>query len=602
MKYGPMRCTRWNLPCQSRLIGVAAAMLFFVLSAQAQTPPYITATQMTVQAGQTQGKTVIQWDAGPAYDDAEVWQQTDGGKETKFSGAPSGSRTITIELNKKYTFNIYRDTKADKPLVSVDVTANSPSPGTPPVTPSGGTPLDDLAAKGKRIAKADPLSAELRKREPEGPSQRGFDIGMAAAEGHTAPGPGKQRIHDSLSLAEQRGFERAVSFSLERNKNADFAARGARIAKLDPKVADARIAETDVFYWLGFDIATGIFGDPALGALGNTATGPGSLKIRDSLSPAGQRGFNASVKLLVQPTTAATVPGKPVAYDPNAAVTPIGRDDVKTGTVEAIKAMRPFIDNVQVRPDTRDVLISFTSTQQSKPLIEIGKAQPQPDRFGILAFGFNSGAFSRFVPGENGEYLLNLGTLNEQLDIGTTYYYIINVYNDNKNDNKRPREQVTGKFTTLPQTVKVVWDKVTIEDDSDDLSPGEISFLFWANYKQPSAKRSRDYFGRLDSDHDYYPGLEIVVENAPDRLFLAWKGQDDDDDFVEYNKVFVREPCKGPGTEFGSMFTVNCANGEFDLSQYPGNNVNVPFRLNSMPHGDLRFAIFGHLEITRPRP
>ena len=66
---------------------------------------------------------------------------------------------------------------------------------------------------------------------------------------------------------------------------------------MDERVAVARTAEEDVFYWLGFDIATGIFGDPALGAKGNTATGPGSLKIRDSLSPAGQRGFNAAVKL-----------------------------------------------------------------------------------------------------------------------------------------------------------------------------------------------------------------------------------------------------------------------------------------------------------------
>jgi hypothetical protein len=52
-----------------------------------------------------------------------------------------------------------------------------------------------------------------------------------------------------------------------------------------------------VFYRLGFDIATGIFGDPALGASGNTATGPGSLGIRDGLVAQGQRGFNASVAL-----------------------------------------------------------------------------------------------------------------------------------------------------------------------------------------------------------------------------------------------------------------------------------------------------------------
>ena len=54
-------------------------------------------------------------------------------------------------------------------------------------------------------------------------------------------------------------------------------------------------ARADPDYQRGFDIASGLFGDPALGAQGNTATGPGSMGIRNSLSAAGQRGFNASV-------------------------------------------------------------------------------------------------------------------------------------------------------------------------------------------------------------------------------------------------------------------------------------------------------------------
>jgi hypothetical protein len=157
--------------------------------------------------------------------------------------------------------------------------------------------LNPLAVQGQRLANADPLAADLRNRQPAGPGRRGFDVGMAAAEGQTLPGPGKQRIHDSLSPAEQRGFDAAVSFSLERNRNADLAARGAAIARADPIVAEARAVDTDESYLQGFDIATAIFGDPALGAQGNTATGPGSLRIRDSLSAAGQRGFNDSVKL-----------------------------------------------------------------------------------------------------------------------------------------------------------------------------------------------------------------------------------------------------------------------------------------------------------------
>jgi hypothetical protein len=153
----------------------------------------------------------------------------------------------------------------------------------------------DLAAKGEGIASQDPLAVELRNQQPEGPARHGFDVGMAAAEGQTAPGPGKQLIHDGLDPAEQGGFTTAVSFSLDRNRNAEAAAKGAEIAEADPAVAAARASETDVLYRLGFDIATGIFGDPALGAKGNTATGPGSNKIRNELSPSARRGFDASV-------------------------------------------------------------------------------------------------------------------------------------------------------------------------------------------------------------------------------------------------------------------------------------------------------------------
>ncbi len=154
----------------------------------------------------------------------------------------------------------------------------------------------DLATSGLLIAQQDPLAMALRGQQTEGPGQRGFDIGMAAAEGQTAPGPGKQRIHDALPPAEQRGFEAAVAFSLERNRNAQFAAAGAIIARADPAVAAAHNVESDVFYWLGFDIASAIFGDLALGALGDTEMNDEHTRILNGLSPAGQRGFTASMQ------------------------------------------------------------------------------------------------------------------------------------------------------------------------------------------------------------------------------------------------------------------------------------------------------------------
>ena len=65
---------------------------------------------------------------------------------------------------------------------------------------------------------------------------------------------------------------------------------------LNPDVADARASDIDPSYARGFDIGTGLFGDPSLGAVGNTATGPGSLAIRATLDAGGQRGFDASVE------------------------------------------------------------------------------------------------------------------------------------------------------------------------------------------------------------------------------------------------------------------------------------------------------------------
>ncbi len=160
-----------------------------------------------------------------------------------------------------------------------------------------GMPLtpDELAAKGQLMANHDALVAELRSRQPIG-NQRGFDIGIAAAEDDTVWGPGKQKILTSLNAPQQEGFKVAVSFSMDRNRNKALAATGAAIAKTDAAAATARTSDPDVRAWLGFDIASGIFGDPAKGAQGSKMGGMQFMAIREQLSLPAQRGFNASMK------------------------------------------------------------------------------------------------------------------------------------------------------------------------------------------------------------------------------------------------------------------------------------------------------------------
>jgi hypothetical protein len=195
------------------------------------------------------------------------------------------------------TPNLEAQCEASKKAAAAAAAAAAVPPPPPPVAAITTADLESLRARGELLSNSDALAKELRNRTTAGDVRRGFDIGMGVWAGNTAPGPGKQRVHDALSPLEQPGFDIAAAFSLPRNKNAVFANVGAAIASADPVVAKARAAENDVFYWLGFDIASGIFGNPTAGAQGNTAVGPGSLGIRDEMNAPGQRGFNAAVAL-----------------------------------------------------------------------------------------------------------------------------------------------------------------------------------------------------------------------------------------------------------------------------------------------------------------
>jgi hypothetical protein len=157
--------------------------------------------------------------------------------------------------------------------------------------------LTTVSVRGEAAAANDEMLLQILTRVTDPNALRGFYIGLGIWGDQTAPGPGKQRYHDALIAPEQRGFELAAAYALPHNKYASLLAVGAAINAADPDVAAARAANQDGFFWLGFDIASGLFGDPAAGSQANKVVSVGTIEIRNSLNAPAQAGFTASMKL-----------------------------------------------------------------------------------------------------------------------------------------------------------------------------------------------------------------------------------------------------------------------------------------------------------------
>lgn len=156
--------------------------------------------------------------------------------------------------------------------------------------------LEQVRMSGEFMCSMDNAAGELRGRLDTG-ARRGFEIGLGIWGKDAAAGPGKQRYRDALTTAERKGFDIAADYALTKNKHAKLIEVGSAIARTDEEVAKARNADPDVFFGLGFDIASGLFGDPAAGSEGSKVVGAGAMAIRNALNDAGRRGFDASTKL-----------------------------------------------------------------------------------------------------------------------------------------------------------------------------------------------------------------------------------------------------------------------------------------------------------------
>jgi hypothetical protein len=105
------------------------------------------------------------------------------------------------------------------------------------------------------------------------------------------------------------------------------------------------------------------------------------------------------------------------------------------------------------------------------------------------------------------------------LEPGTAYEWDLKVRDESGNSQVK-----SGSFTTLKRQVTVSFDSITVTDDSDDLSEGDL--LFWFNvgdWDHPNP-----FAAGIDTGDTVNPGYSRTVVGAPDTLKLGLNGWDDD--------------------------------------------------------------------------
>jgi len=277
-----------------------------------------------------------------------------------------------------------------------------------------------------------------------------------------------------------------------------------------------------------------------------------------------------------------------------------------------------FFQNLQVKvqPDSA-VTVSFETMSPSEFFIEVSKQRPNsniPVRVPAgqelgSAFPANTQLAAFTVPGLSGVKSKHEVTLRgaggHVLEANTTYHFMITAKGP---DGSFWRHG--GRFIMGSRDVRIVWEKIKIINDSDDVGCGEVDLWFWANHAHESGKYLG--LGRFNNNTActgsvYQINREMTLEDAPNILSVSVSGRDDDDNTGLFDGRLgakVRDPLTA--ARDGGIGEMNVAAKQFDLTGFEV-GASIPFKLISFPafgehdEGDFMFEVWGRIEILAPR-
>lgn len=164
---------------------------------------------------------------------------------------------------------------------------------------------------------------------------------------------------------------------------------------------------------------------------------------------------------------------------------PVVKPEEKPATAPTrsqVEAMSELIRNVQVAVGTRTVTISFSTFPNVVPLVELAAVKPRLGGDGRWGFPANSGSITRPAGGDkaNGNYRVDM---NQELEPGSTYYYIISARSDATSNAQRA--QTTGRLSSNPPTYLVRYRGFRCDKTTDGPGSDEIYVIVAASFADP---------------------------------------------------------------------------------------------------------------------
>lgn len=230
---------------------------------------------------------------------------------------------------------------------------------------------------------------------------------------------------------------------------------------------------------------------------------------------------------------------------PSQPVTKGEKKPYKTGPTRGeLDTIVELIRHVQVGVGTQTVTISFSAVPNTVPLVELAKTQPRVVD-GRWQFPTGSGSVTRPAGGDkaNGAYTVDM---NQDLEPGSTYYYIISNQSDDSPNARRA--QVTGKFSTNPANFLVRYRGFICEGKTDGPGADEIYAIISASFADPAGRPgtvterhpAAIVEGVESGDVRTDPGRDIYQGKAQNLLLSITLMEHDDGDPYKYRNDFDR--------------------------------------------------------------